>query len=251
LSYILLDAGNSYLKLGMVEKEAEQVNEFYRFSYDNLEDELTRLLQDQLISAAVISNVNNYLISHTICDVIHHLWRIEPYQLIVEQGEYGLITRYENPRMLGSDRWAALISAKKEFSSNLCVIDCGSAITVDVVTDKGIHLGGLITPGLSMSRKALGLSTSHLPLVDHEIKPNSSFLAINTRDAIMGGTLYQISAYIERIVTEIKNEFDDNVECVITGGDAVLIQSLSLHQFHHRQTLVLDGLRIVAQHLYN
>lgn len=251
MSYLLLDAGNSYLKLCIVEKEAEQVNDPVSLSYDNLKPDLTGLLQDKLITAAVICNVNNSVISHAISDVIHHLWHLTPYQLIVQQGDYGLSTRYENPRMLGSDRWAALIAANKEFESNLCIIDCGSAITVDVVTDKGIHLGGLITPGLSMAGKALGLSTSQLPLVDYETNPRSTFFAINTTDAIMGGTLYQISAYIERIVTEIKREFDDNVECIITGGDAVLVQSLSLHQLHLRETLVLDGLRIVAQHVYN
>ncbi len=249
MTYILLDAGNSYLKLAKIEQDAEKITEIERFSYDHLKHELTHYLQDQFVSAAVLSNVNNLNISHTIIDVLHKLWQIEPHQLVVEQGKYGLFTRYDNPRLLGSDRWAALIAAKNEFDCNVCIIDCGSAVTIDVLTDRGIHLGGLITPGISMSRNALGISASQLPLVVSEKDPDSSFLAINTRDAILGGTLYQISAYIERIVTEIKAEFNDNVECIITGGDSIMFQSLSMHHFHHREALVLEGLRIVAQKL--
>jgi type III pantothenate kinase len=229
------------------------------FFYPNLYEQLETALADYLVSEIIVCNVSNPAIFHTIYDIGYKLWRIEARLIATEQNKHGLSTRYENPRLLGTDRWLAMIAAKNEFSATVCIIDCGTAVTIDVVTEEGMHIGGLITPGLKTSRDALGMKANNLPLIenayvekrDENYNNRSSFLAINTQDAIMGGTLYQISAYIERIVSEIKEEFGENTECIITGGDAGQIQSLTLHKFHHRQTLVLDGLRIIAKDMCN
>ncbi len=98
------------------------------------------------------------------------------------------------------------------------------------------------------------MQTTNLPFIENNAKNynnNSSLLANNTHDAILGGTLYQISAYIERIVADIRQEFGDNTQCIITGGDTEQIQQLSMHQFHYREMLVLEGLRIVAEQKLN
>ena len=263
MSYILIDAGNSCLKLAIV-KNLDDSDIYYSvLDYNNLYDELVQEFSDTVASGVIVCNVNNPVIFHIISDVTYSLWRIDPHQVIVQQNTYGLSTRYNNPRLLGSDRWAALIAARHEFNTTVCVIDCGTAVTIDLVSEDGMHLGGLITPGLKTSRDSLGLKTGNLPFVDSYLQDSyiekrsennnnkSSFLAISTQDAILGGTLYQLSAYIERIVTEIKQEFGEDIECVITGGDAEQMQALTLHHFHHRETLVLEGLRIVARDLFD
>lgn len=252
MSYILIDAGNSSLKLSILDNIDNSDIYYTILDYNNLFSDLVDELQNQIVSAVLVSNVNNPVIYHIIADVVYQLWRIQPQQVIVQQDRYGISTRYNNPRVLGVDRWLAMIAARAEFNKTLCVIDCGTAVTVDVVSDEGMHLGGLITPGLKMSRDALGMKTNNLPLVENNSENNnnkSSFLATTTKDAILGGTLYQISAYIERIVSEIKQEFGDNIECIISGGDAEKFQALTLHQFHYRETLILEGLRIVASDL--
>ena len=257
MSYILIDAGNSCLKLSILDKIDNSDIYYTVLDYSNLYNDLIAEIQNDVVSDVVVSNVNNPVIFHTIADVVYQLWRIQPRQVIVQQDSYGISTRYNNPRLLGSDRWLALIAARAEFKKAICVVDCGTAVTIDVVSGEGMHIGGLITPGLKTSRDALGLKANNLPLVENthvekrsENNNNkSSFLATTTQDAILGGTLYQISAYIERIVSEIMQEFGENTECIITGGDAEQIQSLTLHQFHYRETLVLEGLRIVARDL--
>ena len=259
MSYILIDAGNSCLKLSILEDLDGSELFFTIIDYSNLYNDLTAEIKDCVVNDVFICSVANPAVFHTIYDVVYELWRLEPRQLIVEQDSHGLSTRYENPRLLGSDRWAAMIAARAEFDDTLCVVDCGTAVTIDVVSSEGMHLGGLITPGLQTSRDSLGLKASNLPFVDmddvekktEKHNNRSSFLALKTQDAILVGTLYEISAYIERIVSEIKHEFGENTECIITGGDAVQVQSLILHQFHHREALVLDGLRIVAKNWLN
>jgi len=259
VSYLLIDAGNSCLKLAILDEFDCSEFSYNVLDYNNLYDDLYAMVSNCVVSGVVVCNVSNSDVFHIISDVVYNLWRIEPHQIFVQQNKFGLSTRYNNPGLLGADRWVALIAARAEFNKTLCVVDCGTAVTIDVVSEDGMHIGGLITPGLNTARDSLGLKTNNLPFVENthvDKKPENnnnkpSFLAITTQDAILGGTLYQLSAYIERIVTEIKQEFGENTECIITGGDAEQIQALILHHFHYRETLVLEGLKIVAKDLFD
>lgn len=254
MSYILIDAGNSSLKIAIMDSLYNTDIDYSVLDYANLYDDLLDELNTCMPSQVAVCNVSNPVVFHIISDVVYKLWRIDAYQTIVQQDKYGISTCYTNPRVLGCDRWLAMIAARNEFDNTLCVVDCGTAVTIDVVSDAGMHLGGLITPGVRTARKSLGLNTNNLPSVenlDENINNESSFLAINTQDAILGGTLYQLSAYIERIVSEIKQEFGEDIVCIITGGDADKIQALTYHHFYYRETLVLDGLTIVARDIFD
>ncbi len=254
MSYILIDAGNSCLKIAVIDRLDQSDFDYDVLDYTCLYDDLLELLSDQQPSNVLVCNVNNPIMFNIISDVFYKLFRLEVCLISVEQDKYGISTRYSNPRLLGCDRWIAMIAARKEFNKTLIVVDCGTAVTIDVVSTSGMHLGGLITPGITTARNSLGLQANNLPPVeniDENINNESSFLAINTQDAILGGTLYQLTAYIERVVSEIKLEFGEDTECIITGGDAHEIQALAYHHFHHRETLVLDGLQIVAREMFN
>lgn len=253
MSFILIDAGNSCLKMARINDLNEMELDYDILNYSDLYHVLLNELRDEVPSEVLVCSVSNPATFHIIADVVHELWRVQPHLIAVEQDKYGLSTSYTNPRSLGSDRWLAMIAARHDFSNTLCVIDCGTAVTIDVVADTGVHLGGLITPGLTLARDSLGIKTSNLPMIEDSASFNneSSFLAINTQDAILGGSLYQLSAYIERIVSEIKLEFGEDVQCIITGGDADKIQALTYHQFHYRETLVLEGLQIVAREIFD
>ena len=106
-------------------------------------------------------------------DAINTLWDTKVERVISKSNGYGLINGYEKPPELGSDRWCALIGAYHEADSGVIVIDCGSAITIDIVNQSGEHLGGYILPGLTMMRKSLGLNTA-------QVKVNTSSLEDNT-----------------------------------------------------------------------
>ena len=253
MSYILIDAGNSSLKLSVLDSADNLEIYFTILDYSDLYHNLIEQLSEFIVSNVIISNVNKAMVSHIVTDVSLLLWNVVPYQVVTQQNKYGISTRYSNPRLLGCDRWLALIAARAEFQKAICVVDCGTAVTIDVLTEEGMHIGGFITPGLDMSRNALGYHTNNLPLIlrdEHIINDSSSFLANNTQDAIIGGTLYQLSAYLERVVAEIKQEVGNNIECIITGGDAVILQELISHHFSYREKLVLDGLAIIARDLF-
>jgi type III pantothenate kinase len=64
---------------------------------------------------------------------------------------HGLVNGYLDPKLLGADRWLALIGAWTRARSALCVVDAGTAVKVDSVDASGHHLGGLIVPGIHMT----------------------------------------------------------------------------------------------------
>ncbi len=80
--------------------------------------------------------------------------------LISQARAHGLINAYQPPESLGSDRYAALIAARRRFDGPCLVVGAGTAITADMLDEKGVFLGGCIAPGLTLMRESLALGTA-------------------------------------------------------------------------------------------
>ncbi|MCZ7599940.1 MAG: type III pantothenate kinase [Gammaproteobacteria bacterium] len=76
----------------------------------------------------------------------------------------GLENRYANPAQLGVDRWLALIAARRLGGGPVVVVDCGTAITVDLVDGAGVFHGGMILPGRRLLESAFTERVAHLEL---------------------------------------------------------------------------------------
>jgi len=66
----------------------------------------------------------------------------------------GLPVRYREPRDVGADRVVNAVAALKEYSPPLVIVDFGTAITFDVINEKGEYIGGAISPGIGISLTA-------------------------------------------------------------------------------------------------
>jgi len=191
----------------------------------------------------VIKAVTVWIESNWACD--HHV--------VKSLDRYGdLINGYVEPERLGVDRWLAMLAvaegAKPETA--FCVIDCGSALTVDVVAEDGQHLGGMIVPGLTMMRSALIKGTNGIRLKD-ELPAEVSLLARDTEGAVTGGVLYSAVSMIDRVCMDIISSQGGDVQFFITGGDAPLLIPLLEQEFEYDANLVLNGLVIAAKALQN
>ena len=55
---------------------------------------------------------------------------------------------YGSPETLGADRLAAAVGVAAMYPGrNAAIVDCGTALTVDLLTADGIYRGGFISPG--------------------------------------------------------------------------------------------------------
>ncbi len=152
---------------------------------------------------------------------------------------YGVRNAYEFPEKLGVDRWLCLIAARHYWSEPVCIVDCGTAITVDAMDRNGCHLGGLICPGLTLMKTSLSKGTADLRLsVPQSGLPH---LARGTSDAIDNGALYAAIGLIRSVMADL----DKPVKLVLTGGDA---SNIALHLGDAScvvPDLVLNGLSLI------
>ena len=153
---------------------------------------------------------------------------------------------YESKETLGYDRLAACVGANSICpNTNLLVIDAGTAITFDFVSDANEYLGGTISPGLSMRFKALNSFTKKLPL----LKQSDSFSLIgkNTEGAIISGVqnsiLFEVGSYINKL-----KETHPGTKVFLTGGDSTFIHSKLNYKLLHSNNLLLEGLDAILDY---
>lgn len=152
---------------------------------------------------------------------------------------FGITNAYAQPEKLGVDRWLALVAARYLYSLPVCIVDCGTAITVDLLDADGRHTGGFISAGLTLMKKSLAGGTAALPF-SNTIHPLAA--ADFTDAAIHNGTLLAAVGLVEQVIAR-----HDPLSVILTGGDAELIAPhLSITPLVDAD-LVLRGLATVAQ----
>ena len=114
------------------------------------------------------------------------------------------------------------------------MVDCGSAITVDILDTRGQHLGGMIAPGLLLMREALRQGTALPPVPGGVI----DILGDDTQAAIQAGTTVALLGLIERACRQAP----PNARLLLTGGDAEQLASLMAAPYELCPDLVLEGL---------
>ncbi|KPK37429.1 MAG: hypothetical protein AMJ69_11570 [Gammaproteobacteria bacterium SG8_47] len=174
-------------------------------------------------------------------------WDLTPQFVRASPTALGVVNGYDEPERLGSDRWLALIAARRLCGSHhACVVDCGTAVTVDWLHGDGRHLGGFILPGRDAMIAALARETS-LAMVAGAATPALPRAGASTDDCVSRGTLLAISGAIESAVAALSDEVGGAVWCVLSGGSAQLVASWLSVAYRLEPNVVLDGLALWAQ----
>jgi len=117
---------------------------------------------------------------------------------------------------VGSDRLAnAAMAAKGELPA--VVIDCGTAITFEVVNSAGEFSGGAILAGRGLLREALRHGTARLPMVERGME---KFIGKSTAEAIAAGVDGGSVGAVKAVLAGILRELGSRARIVLTGGDA-------------------------------
>ena len=114
-------------------------------------------------------------------------------------------------------RWPPIGSAEKNHAA--VVVDVGTAITVDLVSDEGVFLGGAILPGIAMAARALHTFTDLLPWIDmSELLAAPPALGTTTHDALRSGLFWGAVGAIRQLIVELAARYDDRCDVFLTGG---------------------------------
>jgi type III pantothenate kinase len=242
---LLLDVGNTAVKwacessgrLGMTGQFVHRTG-----NIGTLADAAWSGLQpaDKVLVASVAGND----IQAALLAWFHDHWQVQPVFLRSTASACGVTNAYTDPETLGIDRWAAIVAAHQRYPGAICVVDCGTAVTLDMVTAGGEHRGGLILPGIGMLQQTLLQNTAQLRLSGKQ--PVATPLADTTAAAIYGGAVYMLVAAIERSVADMRAEQGVSIDIVMTGGDAGRILPLLNGPAQHQPDLVLQGVAMLA-----
>ncbi len=214
---LLIDMGNTRLKWGGA-KGGEIITGQSVVNARINRQELMALWQDIARPKRIaVSCVSATPLLEPVQAVAFELWPDADFILVKSQAQaFGVINAYPQPGKLGVDRWLSLIAVWQQYQSPACIVDCGTAITVDLIDADGRHQGGLISPGLTLMKKSLVLGTEALPFSE---TIHTFGLANDTEAAIYSGTLMAAIGLIEHVLAKQPK----NRRLILTGGDAELI----------------------------
>lgn len=238
---LLVDIGNTRLKWGIATDS--QITAGQSFVND-------RLKRHDLVDAwkditppkrLAVSCVSAKQLFELVQSVALELWfGVEIIPVKSQARAFGVINAYQQPEKLGVDRWLSLVAVRHQYRGEACVVDCGTAITVDIINADGHHLGGLISPGLSLMKKSLAQGTETLQFSETRHPPG---LANYTEAAIYSGTLSASIGLIEHVLSKQPK----NTQLILTGGDAQLIAEQLAFTPIIDPDLVLRGLLVVLE----
>jgi type III pantothenate kinase len=237
---LLIDLGNSRLKWAIYD-HTTLIAQGKSLPHNELtEKQLTQLWHDLHPEKIAISCVGETALLRCIESVIDHLWgdSVLRFHAQTQVRAFDVQNGYLQPEKLGVDRWLVLIAARQKTQTHTCIVDCGTAITVDILNAQGQHEGGLICAGLNLMQNALACHTADLPF---SLQASPIGLAKETTAAIYSGTLFAAVGLIEHVVSQHTN----GSQLILTGGDAEVVAAKLKNKLIIDNDLVLRGLVVV------
>lgn len=236
---LILDQGNSLVKVGVFDKNQL----IYSVRWDTFtEEQLVKIVEQFPIDTSLCSSV-----ARDETEILEVLKKyISAVKVWSTMDELPLKNLYKTPETLGKDRLAACIGANYlEPNQNLLVIDAGTAITYDVVTSNNQYVGGAISLGLDMRRRALNHFTQRLPLVD--ITESVPLVGTTTSEAILSGVVTGLVGEIEGMISNF-SRFYPKLLVFLTGGSAKYFEKRIKNCNFAISDLVLIGLNRILMY---
>jgi type III pantothenate kinase len=236
---LVIDQGNSSAKVEIFEEEKVVFYQKYeRFSVEEAES----LLREYDCRQAILSTVvdEDELLTRYLSD------KLEKWVCLTNETTIPIEILYETPKTLGRDRIAVCVGANYLMpDTNLLVIDVGTAITFDIVNSQNQYVGGNISLGIDMRRKALHTFTAKLPLI--EVDDDAKMIGTTTETAIESGIIHGIEGEINSFIAAV-SEVYPNLNVFLTGGSAKCFEKRIKSKIFAERNLVHIGLNRILNY---
>lgn len=251
---LTFDVGNTNIVLGVFHDKKLIQNWRLKTDKNKSADEygmiINQLFQYEGLS---IKEIDDIIISTVVPPVVYTLQHMSKKYfskraIVVGPGiKTGMVIKYDNPKLIGSDRIVNAVAAYDKYGGPLIVVDFGTATTFSAISSKGEFLGGTIAPGLKISSDALFEKTAKLPKV--ELETPGTVICRNTVASMQSGLVYGHMGLAQFIINKMKKEVDakEPIKVVATGGLSTLIANEIDAIDHVDKLLTLQGLRLIYE----
>ena len=173
--------------------------------------------------------------------LLRERWGIAPWFARAEARTGDLSNSYIDPSRMGADRWLAMLAARRRVAGRVCVVDAGSALTIDLVSALGEHEGGYILPGVGLMEQALLLDTDRVRFdsaADYALSPGT-----DTASAVRHGIAL---AEAGAVTTALAQAGEDTPALLFSGGGGERLMALLQMGGEWVPDLVFEGLELMA-----
>lgn len=240
MNYLLIDISNSFTKA--VSASSRRLGKVARIATPKLSARFVRDLLgkgkiDLLVVASVVPRKNRAIT--TAAGGRKIVW-------VNARTRLGVGVDYPNPKTIGADRLANAAAVAELFGWPAIVVDFGTAVTFDIVSQDRQYIGGVIAPGLEAMTNFLYQRTALLPKIS--LGEPRRAIGRSTIEAMRAGAIFGYRGLVREILRQIiKERFArKKVRVVATGGYAELIARGLPEIEAVVPDLTLEGLRIVA-----
>jgi len=224
--FVIVDAGNTSVKVALVKNS--QILSVHRFA--QVSDALSTISDADVVCASVLNeNFRQFFIERGVS-----------FYQITHQSTLPYKSAYESMETIGVDRLCNMAAAFRLFGSQNClVVDIGTCIKFDFISENNVYLGGSIAPGIELRYKALYEHTSQLPMLD--FKSAVSIIGEDTNKSMHSGVINGIQHEIQGMIMRYEKDFGD-LKILITGGDASYFEFPQKSNIFANKNLTLEGI---------
>jgi len=246
---LALDVGNTHTVLGLFAGQDLLQRWRIRTAKVGTADEYGVVIRDMLreemrqngaLSGMVIASVVPSLDS-VLREMARTYFDLDPV-FVTAENIPGIPVLYREPKDVGADRVVNALAALAEEKPPLIIVDFGTAVTFDVINDRGEYAGGSILPGIGISLSALYREAARLAPVD--LVPPERSIGRSTEESIQSGVLFGYAGLVEGMVERISKEMGGNPAVIATGGFAPLMAKVTAGIHRVDTDLTLKGLRL-------
>ena len=236
---LVIDAGNTLIKTAVF--MGNEILSEAKFNHENFLPEIEKIFDSH-------PDINNSIISSVSCLSGKDVKALSVFCKVHElnsKSKVPFVNLYETPQTLGTDRIALITAAYYECKSeNVLIIDSGSCITYDFLSEDAKYYGGAISPGIYMRFKALNMFTANLPLI--ETTELTDFIGNSTQSSIVSGIINGIIHEIEGTIRQYSERFTD-LTIILTGGDSDFLSKRLKSTIFANSNFLFKGLNYILE----
>jgi len=237
---LIVDVGNTLVKFAIF-KDAELIHKV-GFELSEFKKQYKTLKKDfPKVKLAIISSVGR--LSKKQIELVEDDLKIIELSSVIK---LPFKNCYKTPKTLGVDRIALVSASVHQFpDKHVLIIDAGTCITYDFITDENHYLGGAISPGIRLRYKSLNNLTANLPLL--ETNQPKTLIGDSTESSIHSGVVFGVIKEIDGLIDQYLEKYPD-LTVILTGGDAKFLSNQLKNSIFANPNFLLEGLNFILDY---